>query len=105
MSKKESLNNKVLQSSNICSSLYQSSPRMVPPSLNPECFTLFIKPLPKTPKTKNTKTKVSKPAAERKPRKKKKDADVQNDDYFYVAQPSTSKAIPSNQKFLGNNQV
>lgn len=106
MSKKDSLNNKVLQSSNICSSLYQSSPRMVPTDLNPECYSLFIKALPKTPKTKGSKTKTNKPPAEKKPRKnKKKDADPQADDYFYVAQPSTSKVVPTVPKSLGSNQV
>ena len=68
MTKKDSLNSKVLESSNISSSLYQSSPRMIPIGMNPECLPIFIKPQPKTPKSKALK-KVK--PVERKPRKKK----------------------------------
>lgn len=37
MAKKNSMNKKILQSSNVISALYQESPRMVPPDLKPEC--------------------------------------------------------------------
>ncbi|XP_014236277.1 Fanconi anemia group M protein [Trichogramma pretiosum] len=70
MSKKDSLNSKVLESSNISSSLYQSSPRMIPPNLTPQCLPMFIKPLPKTPKA-SKGTKKAKAPVEKKPRKKK----------------------------------
>ena len=71
ISKKDSLNSKVLESSNISSSLYQSSPRMVPANITPECRSIYIKAQPKTPIVKGRKPKVP---VEKKPRKKKKDA-------------------------------
>ncbi|XP_033207128.1 Fanconi anemia group M protein [Belonocnema kinseyi] len=57
MSKKESLNNKVLQSSDIVSSLYNESPRMVPNQFNPECRKMHIQVQPKTPQVKGARKK------------------------------------------------
>lgn len=108
LSKKDSLNSKVLQSSNIASSLYQSSPRMVPANVTPECTPIFIKAQPKTPKVKG-KRKQTKPPGERKPRKSKKDAVVAGADgedsepMEVVPGPSTSKA--DGQKASGSTQV
>ncbi|KAJ8667223.1 hypothetical protein QAD02_008885 [Eretmocerus hayati] len=99
MSKKDSLNKKVLQSSNIASSLYQSSPRMVPPGIEPECLNMYIKSLPKTPKAQNVKK--TKPPVEKKSRKKKDLAIVDNE--LEMVQPSTSK-IDSHSKPVGSTQ-
>ena len=57
MSKKDGLNNKVLQSSGIVSSLYDESPRMVPIQFNPECRKMHIKVQPKTPQVKGARKK------------------------------------------------
>ncbi|XP_012284987.1 Fanconi anemia group M protein [Orussus abietinus] len=50
LSRRDSLNNKVLESSNIVSSLYNENPRMVPPEFQPECYKMHIAAQPKTPK-------------------------------------------------------
>ncbi|XP_011502256.1 PREDICTED: Fanconi anemia group M protein [Ceratosolen solmsi marchali] len=47
LTKKNSLNTKILQSSNITSSLYESNSRMVPAYINPQCLPIFIKVQPK----------------------------------------------------------
>lgn len=57
MSKKAGLNNKVLQSSDIVSSLYDESPRMVPNQFNPECRKMHLQAQPKTPQVKSARTK------------------------------------------------
>lgn len=106
LSKKDSLNSKVLQSSNIASSLYQSSPRMVPANVTPQCTPIFIKAQPKTPKVKG-KRQQTKPPGERKPRKSKKDAVAAGEENFepmeVVPGPSTSKADV--RKASGSTQV
>ncbi|OXU26113.1 hypothetical protein TSAR_016787 [Trichomalopsis sarcophagae] len=107
--KKDSLNSKVLQSSNIASSLYQSSPRMIPANVTPECAPIFIKAQPKTPKVKGKRQQIN-PPGERKPRKSKKDAVVAGasaggEDFEpmeVVPGPSTSKA--GGQKASGSTQ-
>ncbi|XP_043481439.1 protein PFC0760c [Leptopilina heterotoma] len=52
MSKKDSLNSKVLQSSAINSALYEQSPRMIPNQFTPDCRKMHMKVLTKTPKVK-----------------------------------------------------
>lgn len=57
MSKKDSLNSKVLQSSSIISALYEESPRMIPNQCKPECRKMHMKVLAKTPKVKGAAKK------------------------------------------------
>lgn len=52
LSKKDSLNNKILNTSNISSSLYDDNPRMIPNQFTPKCHQIHITALPKTPKVK-----------------------------------------------------
>ncbi|XP_017889156.1 uncharacterized protein LOC108630379 [Ceratina calcarata] len=49
MARRDSLNDKILNTSNICSSLYQNNPRMIPDHLTPECIKMHINVHPKTP--------------------------------------------------------
>ncbi|XP_036140271.1 Fanconi anemia group M protein [Monomorium pharaonis] len=44
-SKRDSLNNKILNTSNISSSLYNNNPRMIPNQFTPECHKIHITPL------------------------------------------------------------
>lgn len=57
MSKKDSLNSKVMQSSAINSALYQQSPRMIPNQFSPDCRKMHLKVLTKTPKVKGASKK------------------------------------------------
>nr|XP_034173001.1 Fanconi anemia group M protein [Osmia lignaria] len=60
MARRVSLNNRILNTSNIFSSLYQSSPRMIPDIFKPECLKMHINVQPKTPVTKGKKKKADK---------------------------------------------
>ncbi|XP_014210062.1 Fanconi anemia group M protein homolog [Copidosoma floridanum] len=93
LSKKDTINAKILQSSNIASSLYQSSPRMVPVNMNPECHEMFIKILPKIPKVKSTSMKPAKQTAvpSEKNRKKKNKTDATLGSQSAESQSSTFK--------------
>lgn len=53
LSRKDSLNNKILNTSNIFSSIYENNPRMIPNQFTPECHKIHIVALPKTPNVKN----------------------------------------------------
>ena len=55
MSRRDSLNNKVLQSSDIVSVLYEESPRMVPNEFEPECRKRHMKIQAKSPQVKGAK--------------------------------------------------
>ncbi|XP_014603287.1 PREDICTED: Fanconi anemia group M protein isoform X1 [Polistes canadensis] len=57
MQRRESLNSKILNTSNISSSLYEENPRMIPDVCNPECRKMHIHIKPKTPVKKGTKSK------------------------------------------------
>ncbi|XP_015190846.1 PREDICTED: Fanconi anemia group M protein isoform X2 [Polistes dominula] len=57
MARRESLNSKILNTSNINSSLYEENPRMIPDVCNPECRKMHIHIKPKTPVKKGTKSK------------------------------------------------
>ncbi|XP_076659071.1 FA complementation group M [Halictus rubicundus] len=60
MARRDSLNNKVLKTGNVLSSLYQDNPRMIPDSLIPECLKMHIHVQPRSPtvKGKNGKKKL-----------------------------------------------
>ncbi|EFN84892.1 Fanconi anemia group M protein [Harpegnathos saltator] len=62
LSKRNSINNKILNTSNIFSSLYQSNPRMIPNQFTPECHMMHITPVQKTPNvsSKRKKKRVNK---------------------------------------------
>ncbi|XP_011879336.1 PREDICTED: uncharacterized protein LOC105568345 [Vollenhovia emeryi] len=53
LSRRDSLNNKILNTSNISSSLYNNNPRMIPTQCNPECHKIHITVLPKVPSIKD----------------------------------------------------
>ncbi|KAL6266593.1 hypothetical protein P5V15_003439 [Pogonomyrmex californicus] len=57
LSRRDSLNNKILNTSNIFSSLYENDPRMIPNQFTPECHKIHIVVSPKTPNVKNKKKK------------------------------------------------
>ncbi|XP_043487514.1 Fanconi anemia group M protein homolog [Polistes fuscatus] len=57
MHRRESLNSKILNTSNISSSLYEENPRMIPDVCNPECRKIHIHIKPKDPVKKGTKSK------------------------------------------------
>ncbi|XP_076246163.1 FA complementation group M [Calliopsis andreniformis] len=57
MARRDSLNNRILNTSNISSSLYQNNPRMIPDIFKPECLKMHIsiQPPSSTPMCKNKK--------------------------------------------------
>lgn len=57
LSKRDSLNNKILNTSNIFSSLYENNPRMIPSQFTPECYKMHIIAPPKTPNVKGKRKK------------------------------------------------
>ncbi|XP_011057672.1 PREDICTED: Fanconi anemia group M protein isoform X2 [Acromyrmex echinatior] len=57
LSRRDSLNNKILNTSNIFSSLYDNNPRMIPNQFTPECHKMHIIALPKTPNEKGKRGK------------------------------------------------
>ncbi|XP_054005636.1 Fanconi anemia group M protein [Hylaeus anthracinus] len=57
MARRDSLNNKILNTSNVTSSLYQDNPRMIPDGFTPECLKMHLSMQPKTPITKGRKKK------------------------------------------------
>jgi len=57
LSKRDSLNNKILNTSNIFSSMYENNPRMIPKQFIPECHKIHIVALPKTPNAKDKRKK------------------------------------------------
>ncbi|XP_076177426.1 FA complementation group M isoform X1 [Ptiloglossa arizonensis] len=59
MARRDSLNSKILNTSNIFSSLYQNNPRMIPDIFTPECLRMYINTQPKMPITRD-KTKKGK---------------------------------------------
>ncbi|XP_031847095.2 FA complementation group M [Nomia melanderi] len=73
MARRDSLNNKILNTSNVFSSLYQDNPRMIPDQLTPECLRMYITVQPKSPpaKRKNEKKKPEKKSTKRKNTSKK----------------------------------
>ncbi|KZC12910.1 PREDICTED: Fanconi anemia group M protein [Dufourea novaeangliae] len=54
IAKRDFLNNKVLNMSNISSSLYQNNPRMIPDTITPECLKMHINVQPRSKTTKGT---------------------------------------------------
>ncbi|XP_047350129.1 Fanconi anemia group M protein isoform X2 [Vespa velutina] len=57
IARRESLNSKILNTSNIFSSLYQNNPRMIPNECSPECHKMHINVQPKSPVKKDKKSK------------------------------------------------
>ncbi|XP_068974254.1 DEAD-box ATP-dependent DNA helicase Fancm isoform X3 [Bombus flavifrons] len=57
MARRDSLNYKILNTSNIFSSLYQNNPRMIPDVFTPECLRMQISVQAKSPVTKYKKNK------------------------------------------------
>nr|XP_012225008.1 PREDICTED: Fanconi anemia group M protein homolog [Linepithema humile] len=57
LSRRDSLNNKILNTSNIFPSMYENNPRMIPKQFIPECHKIHIVALPKTPNVKGRKKK------------------------------------------------
>lgn len=57
MARRDSLNYKIINTSNIFSSLYQNNPRMIPDVFTPECLRMQISVQPKSPVTKYKKNK------------------------------------------------
>lgn len=51
------MNNKILNTSSIYSSLYQNNPRMIPSQFTPECRKRHIVVLPETPNVKGARRK------------------------------------------------
>ncbi|CAK9831231.1 Fanconi anemia group M protein [Anthophora retusa] len=68
MARRDSLNYKILNTSNISSSLYQNNPRMIPDIFTPECLKMHINLQPKTPviKCENGEGKLDKKKNKRK---------------------------------------
>lgn len=62
MARRDSLNHKVLNRSDIFSSLYQKNPRMIPDVFTPECIRMHINVQPKSPivKRKDCREKLDK---------------------------------------------
>ncbi|XP_044001566.1 Fanconi anemia group M protein [Aphidius gifuensis] len=60
INKRDGLNQKVLTSNVVISSLLPSSPRMVPDNIHPKCLKMNITIIPKLPASKITKTKKTK---------------------------------------------
>nr|XP_012151506.1 PREDICTED: Fanconi anemia group M protein isoform X1 [Megachile rotundata] len=60
MARRASLNNKILNTGNIFSSLYQNNPRMVPDTYNPDCMKMYISTQPKVSVTKGNDKKSRK---------------------------------------------
>lgn len=58
MARRDSLNNKILNTSNVSLSLYQDNPRMIPDQLTPECLKMYITVQPKSPPMKRKKEKM-----------------------------------------------
>ncbi|XP_014481108.1 PREDICTED: Fanconi anemia group M protein isoform X2 [Dinoponera quadriceps] len=89
LSKRDSLNNKILNTSNIFSSLYQDNPRMIPNQFNPECHKIHITALPKTPNVKG--------------KRKRKDANKKNEASSTKQKETISKNAGQSSliKFLG----
>ncbi|KAG7201536.1 hypothetical protein KM043_004287 [Ampulex compressa] len=48
MARRDSLNNKILNTSNIFASLYQDNPRMIPSTFKPECRKMYLSVQPKS---------------------------------------------------------
>lgn len=57
MARRESLNSKILNTSNITSSLYQNNPRMIPKTCSPQCYKMHINVQQKVPIAKGKKSK------------------------------------------------
>ncbi|KAI4504437.1 hypothetical protein M0802_000908 [Mischocyttarus mexicanus] len=95
MARRESLNSKILNTSDICSSLYQENPRMIPEVFNPECRKLHIHIKPKTPVKKDTKSKKidNKKSNETSTKKAKTAKQSSIDEIKNTNQPSLSKFL------------
>lgn len=79
LSKRNSLNNKILNTSDIFSSLYENNPRMIPSEFTPECYKMHIYALPKTP---NVKGKRKRKEKEKKETNKKNESTKQKESEF-----------------------
>ncbi|XP_032678779.1 Fanconi anemia group M protein isoform X2 [Odontomachus brunneus] len=96
LSRRNSLNNKILNTSNIFSSLYQNNPRMIPNQFTPECHMMYINVLPKTPNVKG--------------RKRKKNINKKDEASSTKQKESSSISVPKNtgqssmMKFLTNGK-
>ncbi|CAL1688362.1 unnamed protein product [Lasius platythorax] len=97
LSKRDSLNNKILNTNNIFSSLYENNPRMIPSQFTPECFKMHIIAPPKTP---NVKGKRKKKGNEKKEIKKKNEAFITKQKESSSIKKDTNQS--SMMKFLTN---
>ncbi|XP_077280800.1 FA complementation group M [Temnothorax americanus] len=94
LSRRDSLNNKILNTSNIFSSLYDNNPRMIPDQFTPECHKIHITVLPKTP---NLKSKGKRKNVD----KKNEASDVKQKENLpkkgNIGQPSMMKFLTDNK--------
>lgn len=99
LSKRDSLNNKILNTSNIFSSLYENNPRMIPSQFTPECYKMHIIAPPKTPNVKDKRKKK---------RNEKKEINKKNEIFTTKQKETSSIKKDTNQssmmKFLTNSK-
>ncbi|XP_070164974.1 DEAD-box ATP-dependent DNA helicase Fancm [Polyergus mexicanus] len=99
LSKRDSLNSKILNTSNIFSSLYENNPRMIPNQFTPECYKMHIIAPPKTPNVKGKRKKK---------RNEKKEISKKNEIFITKQKEISSIKKDTNQssmmKFLTNNK-
>ncbi|KAL2735247.1 Fanconi anemia group M protein isoform X3 [Vespula squamosa] len=106
IARRESLNSKILNTSNIFSSLYQNNPRMIPNVCNPECHKLHINIQPKTPVKKDKKSKkADNKKLHEKSLKKTKNTKQSSTNIKNTNQPSLSKFLVNakNNEQLNND--
>ncbi|KAL6427471.1 hypothetical protein ACFW04_008766 [Cataglyphis niger] len=99
LSKRDSLNNKILNTSNIFSSLNENNPRMIPSQFTPECYKMHIIAPPKTPNVKGKRKKK---------RNEKKEISKKNEIFITKQKETSSIKKDTNQssmmKFITNNK-
>ncbi|XP_046822683.1 Fanconi anemia group M protein isoform X2 [Vespa crabro] len=95
IARRESLNSKILNTSNIFSSLYQNNPRMIPKECSPECHKMHINVQPKSPVKKDKKSKKvdNKKLNETSTKKSKNVKQSFTNDIKNTNQPSLSKFL------------
>ncbi|XP_035725984.1 Fanconi anemia group M protein-like isoform X2 [Vespa mandarinia] len=95
IARRESLNSKILNTSNIFSSLYQNNPRMIPNECSPECHKMHINVQPKSPVKKDKKSKKvdNKKLNETSMKKSKNVKQSFTNDIKNTNQPSLSKFL------------
>ncbi|EZA57930.1 Fanconi anemia group M protein [Ooceraea biroi] len=96
LSRRDSLNNKILNTSNIFSSLYDNNPRMIPKQFTPECHKIHIIALPRTPHIKEKRKRKNVLKKNEAPNAKQKE------NLSIMTQKDTGQS--SMMKFLTNNK-